>query len=294
MSEAQPTVPMGIPPVGAIGLPVGADSSGPTVRAPATRVLHLINGEHYSGAERVQDLLAARLPDEGFEVGFACVKPDQFPHRRKSKAAPLHELPMRSRVDVTAVGRLARLVRREGYALVHAHTPRTSWIGRLAALRAGVPYVYHVHSPAGRDSTRRWQDRINGMAERLALTGRVPMIGVSEAIGQYMRGLGFAPERIHVVPNGVPAVPDLPDREPPAGTWTLGTLALFRPRKGIEVLLEALAQPLFDHALVVQVARPSQSLLGVVAFAWPERETAALGVTSASAVDEGQQPVVEA
>ncbi|MCA9164720.1 MAG: hypothetical protein KDA62_17135, partial [Planctomycetales bacterium] len=41
------------------------------------RVLHVINGEHYSGAERVQDLLAARLPEFGFDAGFACVKPDR-------------------------------------------------------------------------------------------------------------------------------------------------------------------------------------------------------------------------
>jgi len=37
--------------------------------------LHLVNGEHYSGAERVQDLLARQLPRFGCEVGFACVKP---------------------------------------------------------------------------------------------------------------------------------------------------------------------------------------------------------------------------
>ena len=43
------------------------------------RVLHLINGEHYSGAERVQDLLARELPQFGYEVGFACVKPFRFP-----------------------------------------------------------------------------------------------------------------------------------------------------------------------------------------------------------------------
>ena len=39
----------------------------------AHRVLHLINGEHYSGAERVQDLLAIRLPEFGFEVGSGFV-----------------------------------------------------------------------------------------------------------------------------------------------------------------------------------------------------------------------------
>ncbi len=47
-----------------------------------TRVLHVINGEHYSGAERVQDLLATTLPEFGYDVAFACVKPGSF--RRQS------------------------------------------------------------------------------------------------------------------------------------------------------------------------------------------------------------------
>ena len=38
-----------------------------------TRVLHVINGEHYSGAERVQDLLAMQLANEGFGVDFAAL-----------------------------------------------------------------------------------------------------------------------------------------------------------------------------------------------------------------------------
>ena len=52
------------------------------------RVLHLINGEHYAGAERVQDLLAQCLPQCGFEVGFACVKPKQFAELRQSQNTP--------------------------------------------------------------------------------------------------------------------------------------------------------------------------------------------------------------
>jgi glycosyltransferase involved in cell wall biosynthesis len=52
---------------------------------------------------------------------------------------------------------------------------------------------------------------------------------------------GFAAERVVCVPNGVPCAAAIADRSPPAGTWTLGTVALFRPRKGIAVLLEALA-----------------------------------------------------
>ena len=51
------------------------------------RVLHVINGEHYSGAERVQDLLGGYLPACGYAAGFACVKPDRFPLARKFAAA---------------------------------------------------------------------------------------------------------------------------------------------------------------------------------------------------------------
>ncbi|MCI0491836.1 MAG: glycosyltransferase, partial [Planctomycetes bacterium] len=107
------------------------------------RVLHLINGEHYSGAERVQDLLARQLPGCGFSVGFVCVKPGRFPAARETKDVPLVELPMCGRLDWKLVKQLVAMVRDEGYALIHAHTPRTALIGRLAARRAGVPLVYH-------------------------------------------------------------------------------------------------------------------------------------------------------
>src|SRR5438552_1529894 len=83
----------------------------------AHRVLHVINGEDYSGAERVQDLLALRLPEHGFEVSFACVKPGRFEACRQSRQSHLYELPMRHRFDLAPVWSLARLIRREGFVL---------------------------------------------------------------------------------------------------------------------------------------------------------------------------------
>ena len=109
--------------------------------AKTARVLHVINGEHYSGAERVQDLLAQQLPRSGFDVGFACVKPGRFPVVREAIDAPLVELPMRGRLDLRVVKKLLQLIRHEQYELVHAHTPRTAVVGRLAAREAGVPLV---------------------------------------------------------------------------------------------------------------------------------------------------------
>jgi glycosyltransferase involved in cell wall biosynthesis len=203
--------------------------------------LHLVNGEHYSGAERVQDLLARQLPRFGCEVGFACVKPERFPNARETKTAPLVEMPMHGRFDFRIVKQLEKLCRDEDYDLIHAHTPRTALVGRLAARRAGVPFVYHVHSPAGRDSTRRVFNWVNLAAEWAAVRSADRLITVSPSLRDYMIARRIPAERITCVPNGVPISSFTAERRPPTGTWTLGAVALFRPRKGIEVLLEALA-----------------------------------------------------
>src|SRR4051812_13184847 len=66
-----------------------ARQAGKNKKSESIFALHLVNGEHYSGAERVQDLLARQLPQFGCEVGFACVKPERFPNARETKTAPL-------------------------------------------------------------------------------------------------------------------------------------------------------------------------------------------------------------
>jgi glycosyltransferase involved in cell wall biosynthesis len=212
--------------------------------APAVsvvRVLHVINGEHYAGAERVQDLLALRLGECGYRVGFACVKPGCFAEMRQSQNAPLHCLPMRSKFDIGAARRIARLAKRDGYEIIHAHTARTAMVGVLAAKLAGVPFVYHVHSPTSRNTTRQWLNRINAAIERLSLIGADRLICVSQSLARHVESMGLARDKIAVVPNGVPAVESPRSWREPSAQWTLGTVALFRPRKGVEVLLEAMA-----------------------------------------------------
>lgn len=214
------------------------DSSGAVV---TRRVLHVINGEHYSGAERVQDLLAKGLSAEGFAVGFACLKPGKFPVARKYELAPLYRMPMRSKFDLRVVRQLAHLITQENYALVHAHTPRSLIVGRAAAALARAPLIYHVHSPAVRDSTHGWRNWVNHWVERITLQGARALIPVSQSLRQHMIDEGYSEKLIHTVPNGVPT-PALKRNEiPPGPVWTLGMTALFRPRKGLEILLEALA-----------------------------------------------------
>ena len=204
------------------------------------KVLHLINGEHFSGAERVQDLLAMAMPKFGYEVGFACVKPEKFPNVRESRGE-LFETRMKSKFDVWCGGRVAKVFRDNDYQIIHAHTPRTLMIGRLAARKLNCPLIYHVHSPVGRDSERGLANMLNTKLETWSLAGVDRMICVSNSLAGYMNELGHHQDKITVVSNGVAAIDDLPARDLPGSRWTIGTMALFRPRKGTEVLLDALA-----------------------------------------------------
>ncbi|MGH7192027.1 MAG: glycosyltransferase family 4 protein, partial [Candidatus Saccharimonadales bacterium] len=203
------------------------------IRTGPVRVLHVINGEEYAGAERVQDSLALRLPDEGFEVGFACLKPRRFAEMRQAVDAPLYELPMRSKFDATPVHRLARLLRDEGYALVHTHTPRTALVGCLAARLARLPLVHHVHCQTAVEvGARRWQDKANLVLERWTTRRASRIIAVSPSLYRYLLRHGYSRQKLRLAPNGVPSR-RLPACEAPSlarkTAWTIGAIALFRP-----------------------------------------------------------------
>ncbi|MGA2033048.1 MAG: glycosyltransferase [Thermoguttaceae bacterium] len=218
--------------------------SRPTAESPpkTVRVLHVINGEHYAGAERVQDLLSLHLAEHGFEVGLACLKPGSFVAMRQARHVPLYPLPMKGRFDLSVVWKLVRIIRKEHYELIHSHTPRSALVAALASAITGVHLVHHVHSPTQCDTERPWQNRINTLVERLGLQRASAVIAVSDSLGRLVRGRKCAAGKVHVVPNGVAARPPVPLRNPEKTEWTLGVMALLRPRKGLETMLDALAR----------------------------------------------------
>lgn len=216
------------------------------------RVLHIINGEFFAGAERVQDLLALRLPTIGYEVGFVCLKDGIFQKQRRSACA-LTVMAMRSKYDLSIVGRLTEHARRCEYKIIHTHTIRNALMGFLIARNLKLPWVHHVHSPAERDTEHRLRNAMNSMVEDRFLLPRADhLIAVSASLQQYLRDRGLPEENITTVSNGVPIVRDTPAWQRPTRNWIIGTVALFRPRKGVEVLLRALKQ-MVDKGLPVEL-----------------------------------------
>jgi len=144
------------------------------------QVLHLINGEHFAGAERVQDLLAMALPRFGYAASFACVKPGKFPQVRESKS-PLYELKMRNKLDFSCYRTVVKLAREHDYKILHAHTPRSLMVASMAARKLDIPLVYHVHSPVGRDSSRGIANWVNTKIESWGIRRVTKMICVSNS-----------------------------------------------------------------------------------------------------------------
>ncbi len=85
-------------------------------------VLQVINGEHFSGAERVQQILGQQLVNFGVETEFACLKPGKFAAHCGLNPDRIHAVPMKGRFDWQAISHLKELVTSKGYEILHAHT----------------------------------------------------------------------------------------------------------------------------------------------------------------------------
>jgi glycosyltransferase involved in cell wall biosynthesis len=154
--------------------------------------------------------------------------------------------------DLAAVRDLLRVIRREAPTIVHTHTSKAGFVGRLAAWLARVPAVVHqphghiFHGYYGAVRTRmyielerlaaRWADRLIMLTER----------GTAEHLA---RGIG-RPAQFAVVPSGVPVRTFhslAPTREVaraalglPRDAFVVATLGRLVPIKGFDLVLEAL------------------------------------------------------
>jgi glycosyltransferase involved in cell wall biosynthesis len=113
--------------------------------------------------------------------------------------------------ELRALVRLYRLMRRERPHIVHTHTAKAGFVGRLAARLARVPAVvhtFHGHILHGYYSPRKTQ-LLRGM-ERILTRLTNHIIAVSEQVRQDLVTYGVAPaEKILVVPLGLELEPFL-------------------------------------------------------------------------------------
>jgi len=157
-------------------------------------------------------------------------------------------------VDLIALWRLYRLMRRERFDVVHTHTPKGALLGQYAALLAGVPLRVHtihgLYFPGHMNPRRRWLfvllERITMLFSHLNLSQNPEDVPVAIEEGICRAG------RIELIGNGIDITafdPALYPRERrreirrslglEAHHQVVGIIARFVAEKGYLELLEA-------------------------------------------------------
>lgn len=261
--QTQPLVPIAIPQASTAPVLGAAQSEQPPQQVTPLRILHLVNGEHFSGAERVQSHLGRCLPKSSVNADFACVKPGKFAEmlsEQDGRWGQCYDASMTNRFDLRAAWKIRNLVRQDGYHLLHAHTPRTAMIAAVASRLTGVPWVYHVHSPAARDSSLALSNWLNAGVEKLSLGSCSHLIAVSESLRLDCIRHGCHEDDVTVVHNGVPAIrPPRASTPVVGGPWVIGMVALMRPRKGLEIVLDAIASLRDRYQITLRIIGPFET-----------------------------------
>jgi glycosyltransferase involved in cell wall biosynthesis len=225
-----------------------AESAGAGADGGRRRILYLIDKAVDSGgAERFAIGLATHLPADRFEVWVCSTRGTEPAVAQAFDAAGVKHLDL-GRSGTLQLGRfgpLARLMRRERFDILHSHMFGSNLWGSLFGRTYRVPVIIaHEHnwSFSGEHMRVRIDRHVIG---RLATR----FIAVSNAQQRLMTSVEKIPaERIVVLPTAyIPStrISDTDIRSElrlPATTPIVGTAAVLRVEKALEVLIEAYAQ----------------------------------------------------
>lgn len=220
------------------------------------KILHIVGDSKFGGASFGIIRLARHWKLQNWEVQILSTDPElqQLAMREGVSILPLDVIWRATRPikDLLGLWKLYRYLRSTKYTLVHTHTTKAGFVGRLAAAMARVPIVIHTaHGFAFHETSPWWKKSFCTILDRIASVGCKRVIAVSHFHRQWGCKLGIAPKsKLIAIPNGIPD-PNRPDAAEVARIrhqWSIepGHLAVLTPgrlapEKGLEDLIEAVA-----------------------------------------------------
>lgn len=108
-------------------------------------VLHVNDARTWRGGEQQTLYLAQGMIEVGERARIVCRPGCPLADKARAAGVPVHEVRMRMELDLAAAWRIARIARREGCNILHAHTAHAhmlAWLAR-AVFRAPCHVVVH-------------------------------------------------------------------------------------------------------------------------------------------------------
>ncbi len=221
------------------------------------KILHIVGDSKFGGAAHSIIRIAQLWSASGWEAQILTTDPvfQAAASRAGVGVANVDYVrrDIRPLQDLAGLIGLWRFLRREKVTIVHTHTTKAGFIGRLAARLAGVPIIVHTaHGFAFHERSSWSKIAFYTAMERIAARCCDQIVTVSEFHREWAQRLGIADGgKLKAIPNGIP------DTRAPQGSsrretraslgvadddillLTHGRLA---PEKGLEDLLDALGE----------------------------------------------------
>jgi glycosyltransferase involved in cell wall biosynthesis len=210
------------------------------------RVLHVISDLGTYGAERFVLRLLKAFDEPDVESAALTIAAPRGP--RPALRVPLFGADRRGKFDLGFLGRMVGAMRRWRPDVVHTHTAWGKYYGRIAALAAGVPRIVHT------EHNSEYGLPLPGLFRAVDLfmnprTAAVVTFSPTQA-RRLAREERIPPERIAVIPNGIPLAAPRPEARAEArralgaveGEPTIVHVGRLSAVKNQRLALEALAR----------------------------------------------------
>ena len=230
---------------------------------PKVRVLHVITRLIRGGADENTVFTVEGVDPDRYESDILAGRGSEVDGFSPKIRACTRVLPQLVRDphplwDVIALFRLVRIMRKGRYQIVHTHTAKAGFLGRLAARIAGVPHVVHtLHGVTFHDHIRPLTRRLYIALEKMAAPFCDVMITVGEDVRRkYLREAIGRSDQYVTIPSGMDTRPFRRALENPGSVReplrqefgfedhhvVLGMVSRLESRKGYRFLLEAVSR----------------------------------------------------
>lgn len=217
------------------------------------RVLHVIGGGEFGGAERHILTLFKSVDPKDALIEAVCLFTAPFAPLAREAGMSVTVLPMHSKLDLRVARRLKEILSQ--YDIVHTHGVRANLLGRLAARGTSLPVCTTVHSFLSQDYPHPVTRIVNTLSERLTRRFTTRFIAVSDYLAADLEKEGVPREKITVVHNGISL--ELEQGKPetalrarfglPEGVPLIATVGRLHRVKGHRYFITAAAEVLKKH-----------------------------------------------
>ncbi len=234
---------------------------------PPLRIAHVVEATEGGVARHVLDLVTHLDPAACTCVVYASLQRSPLWAGRfaalREAGITVREIPMARLPNPGAVRQIGAWAVRDGVDILHLHSAKAGYLGRLAARDLDTPVVYTPHAFPFQRSTD-WRRPLYRMIERRLAALTTVIVCVSEGEREEALAAGLPEEKLVVIANGLDVAQwPLPTRE----EWqaaraalalspedqVVGFLGRLAPQKGADLLVPAAEEVLgdFPHAQIL-------------------------------------------